>query len=101
MSELKPKEVGIGRIGDVQGERIAGRRGDKPGELKSQIGSVVYSYKEQVLVVSCGKQNVLSEGTTRKALGDAEYLFGYRNLLPKGYFLANRKPTASTKLSLQ
>jgi hypothetical protein len=69
MSELKPKEVGIGRIGDVQGERIAGRRGDKP----------VYSYKEQVLVVSCGKQNVLSEGTTRKVLGDAEYLFGYRN----------------------
>ncbi len=40
MSELKPKEVGIGTIGDVQGERIAGRRGDKPGELKSQIGSV-------------------------------------------------------------
>jgi hypothetical protein len=28
-------------------------------------------------------------------------LFGYRNWLPKGYFLANRKPTASTKLSLQ
>lgn len=40
MSELKPKEVGIGTIGDVQGERIAGRRGDKPGELKSQMGSV-------------------------------------------------------------
>jgi len=40
MSELKPKEVGIGTIGDVQGERIAGRRGDKPGELKSRIGSV-------------------------------------------------------------
>lgn len=75
MSELKPKEVGIGTIGDVQGERIAGRRGDKPGELKSQMGSVFL----QGTGAWGGKKYVLSEGTTRKALGDAEYLFGYRN----------------------
>lgn len=67
MSELKPKEVGIGTIRDVQRERIAGRRGDKPGELKSQIASV-FLQRTGASGILWKKPNVLSEGTTRKSI---------------------------------